>query len=71
MVHEFAALCLSSLAIDFSSKVAICEHGGVEPLVRCLSANDPDVQKNAIETLSLMLQVCIGYYHGKGGALNF
>ena len=57
VVHEFAALCLVSLANDFSSKVAIYEQEGLEPLIRCLSSHDPDVQKNAIETIASMLQV--------------
>ncbi|KAK2168768.1 hypothetical protein LSH36_14g03039 [Paralvinella palmiformis] len=56
VVHEFAALCLSALAIDFSSKVAIYEQDGLEPLIRLLGSSDPDVQKNSIETISLMLQ---------------
>ena len=57
MVHEFAALCLCSLAQDFSSKVNIYEQDGLEPLIQCLNSHDPDVQKNAVETISLMLQV--------------
>merc|ERR1712150_42776 len=56
VVHEFSALCLASMANDFSSKVNIQEQDGVEPLLRLLSSNDPDVQKNAIETISLLLQ---------------
>ncbi|XP_013381649.1 armadillo repeat-containing protein 3 isoform X2 [Lingula anatina] len=54
--HEFAAMCLSYLSNDFSSKVAIFEQNGLEPLIRCLSASDPDVQKNAIESIAHMLQ---------------
>jgi hypothetical protein len=57
VVHEFAALCLASLAQDFSCKVSILEQDGLEPLIRCLSSVDPDVQKNAVETISLMLKV--------------
>lgn len=57
VVHEFAGLCLSSLASDYTSKVAICEQDGLEPLVRCLNSHDPDVQKNSIETITLLLQV--------------
>ncbi len=57
VVHEFAALCLVSLASDFSSKVAIYEQDGLEPLIRCLGSHDPDVQKNSIETIASMLQV--------------
>ena len=59
VVHEFAALCLVSLANDYSSKVAIYEQDGLEPLIRCLNSHDPDVQKNSIETIASMLQVQI------------
>ncbi|XP_050417691.1 armadillo repeat-containing protein 3 [Patella vulgata] len=55
VVHEFAALGLSALATEFTSKVVINESNGVEPLVRCLSSNDPDVQKNAIEALAQLM----------------
>ncbi|XP_041358509.1 armadillo repeat-containing protein 3-like isoform X2 [Gigantopelta aegis] len=55
VVHEFSALALSYFAKEFTSKVAIFEHGGVEALVRCLSSTDPDVQKNSIEALAQML----------------
>ena len=55
--HEFAALCLTSLAQDYSSKVTIFENDGLDALIRCLSSSDPDVQKNAIETISLLLEV--------------
>ena len=57
VVHEFSALCLASMANDFSSKVNIQEQDGIEPLIRLLSSHDPDVMKNAIETISLLLQV--------------
>ena len=62
VVHEFAALCLSAMAVDYSTKVTINEQNGLEALIRCLSSNDPDVQKNAIETISLMLQVKNSYW---------
>ena len=57
MVHEFAALGLCALAQDFSGKVYIHEQDGMEPLIQCLSSSDPDVQKNGIETISLLVQV--------------
>ena len=57
MVHEFAALGLSSMAAEFSSKITIFEQNGLEPLIACLSSHDPDVQKNSIETITLLLQV--------------
>ena len=63
MCHEFSALALSNMATEFSSKASIFEHQGIEPLVRCLSSNDPDVQKNAIEALALLLMVRSDEYH--------
>ncbi len=57
VVHEFAALCLMSLANDYSSKLTICEQEGLGPLIRCLNSQDADVQKNAIETVASLLQV--------------
>jgi len=57
VVHEFAFFCLSSLAVDFSAKIAIAEKGGLPLLVRGLSYDDPDIQRNSVETLALVLQV--------------
>ncbi|XP_025087750.1 armadillo repeat-containing protein 3-like [Pomacea canaliculata] len=54
VLYEFATLGLSFMATEYSSKVKIFECGGVEPLVRLLSASDPDVQKNSIEALAQM-----------------
>ncbi|KAI0234081.1 Armadillo repeat-containing protein 3 [Lamellibrachia satsuma] len=56
VVHEYATYCLSHLANDFTSKIAIYEQGTLEALIRLLSSTDPDVQKNSIETITLMLQ---------------
>ena len=50
-------MCLVSLAQDFTSKTTIFEADALEPLIRLLGSADPDVQKNAIETISLLLQV--------------
>lgn len=57
LCHEFAALALSSMAADYSSKVAICDNEGMEALIRGLSENDPDVQKNSVEAIGLLLLV--------------
>ena len=57
MIHEFAALCLSLMATEFTSKVAINEASGVEHLIRLLGANDPDVQKNSIEAIAQLVMV--------------
>lgn len=54
--HEFAGLLLSYMASDFSSKVLIAQSDGLSPLVACLAESDPDVQKNALDTIALMLQ---------------
>ncbi|KAK3779638.1 hypothetical protein RRG08_040361 [Elysia crispata] len=55
VIHEFAALALSLMATEFTSKVAIHEAGSVEPLVRLLTSSDPDVQKNSIEALAQLV----------------
>ncbi|XP_006815757.1 armadillo repeat-containing protein 3-like [Saccoglossus kowalevskii] len=56
LVHEFSSLCLAAMANEFTSKVQIFEHDGIEPLIRLLSDPDPDVQKNSVEAICLMLQ---------------
>ena len=58
MVLEYSTLCLSALAREFTAKVAICSSGGLTQLVRCIGSGDPDVVKNAIEAISLTVQVC-------------
>ncbi|BFZ14755.1 hypothetical protein BsWGS_17793 [Bradybaena similaris] len=55
IVHEFAALALSYLATEFTSKVSIVEVGGMEPLIKLLSSGDPDVQKNTMETIAQLV----------------
>ena len=42
---------------DYTSKVAVFEHEGMESLIRCMTENDPDVQKNSVEAISSLLQV--------------
>ena len=37
-------------------QIAVLDAGGMEPLISLLQSIDPDVQKNALETLALMLQ---------------
>ena len=56
-MNEYAALCLVSLAKYYDCKREICEHKGVELLIRGLSSSDPDVQKNCIEAISLVVEV--------------
>ncbi|CAL1539085.1 unnamed protein product [Lymnaea stagnalis] len=55
VIHEFAALALSLMATEFTSKVAIQAANGMDPLISLLSSNDPDVQKNVIETIAQLV----------------
>lgn len=57
MVHEFATLCLTSLSVDFSYKIQIFDHKGLEPLIQLLSSPDPDVKKNSVECIFNLVQV--------------
>lgn len=56
-MNEYAALCLVSLAKYYSCRRQICEKKGVELLIRGLSSSDPDLQKNSIEAIALILEV--------------
>nr|XP_054771281.1 armadillo repeat-containing protein 3-like [Lytechinus pictus] len=56
LVHEFSSLCLANMAQEYSSKVQIMELGGLDPLIALLSDPDPDVTKNTVEAVSLLLQ---------------
>ncbi|XP_030055182.1 armadillo repeat-containing protein 3 isoform X2 [Microcaecilia unicolor] len=56
VIHEYATLFLSSMAIEYTSKIQIFENGGIEPLVRLLNNSDPDVQKNCVESINLLVQ---------------
>ncbi|NXU73847.1 ARMC3 protein, partial [Oreotrochilus melanogaster] len=56
VIHEFATLCLSHMAVEYTSKVQIFEKGGLEPLIRLLGSPDPDVQKNSLECIYLLMQ---------------
>ena len=56
-MNEYAVLCLVALAKYYSCRRQICEYKGVELLIRGLVSSDPDVQKNCIETLALLLEV--------------
>ncbi|NXU57772.1 ARMC3 protein, partial [Turnix velox] len=56
VIHEFATLCLAQMAVEYTAKVQIFEHGGLEPLLRLLDSPDPDVEKNSLECIYLLLQ---------------
>uniref|UniRef100_A0A8C6RL33 Armadillo repeat containing 3 n=1 Tax=Nannospalax galili TaxID=1026970 RepID=A0A8C6RL33_NANGA len=56
VIHEFASLCLANMSVEYTGKVQIFEHGGLEPLVRLLSSPDPDVKKNSIECIYNLVQ---------------
>ncbi|KAH0501533.1 Armadillo repeat-containing protein 3 [Microtus ochrogaster] len=42
--------------VEYTGKVQIFEHGGLEPLIRLLSSPDPDVKKNSIECIYNLVQ---------------
>ncbi|XP_046922976.1 armadillo repeat-containing protein 3 [Lynx rufus] len=56
VIHEFASLCLANMSAEYTSKVQILEHGGLEPLVRLLASPDPDVKKNSVECIYNLTQ---------------
>nr|XP_035162833.2 armadillo repeat-containing protein 3 isoform X4 [Callithrix jacchus] len=56
VIHEFASLCLANMSAEYTGKVQIFEHGGLEPLIRLLSSPDPDVKKNSMECIYNLVQ---------------
>ncbi|NXC52262.1 ARMC3 protein, partial [Aleadryas rufinucha] len=56
VIHEFATLCLTHMAVEYTTKVKIVEQGGLEPLIRLLGSPDPDVKKNSVECIYLLVQ---------------
>ncbi|NXO14987.1 ARMC3 protein, partial [Oriolus oriolus] len=56
VIHEFATLCLAHMAAEYTTKVKIVEQGGLEPLIRLLGSPDPDVKKNSVECIYLLVQ---------------
>ncbi|OXB56045.1 hypothetical protein ASZ78_005381 [Callipepla squamata] len=56
IIHEFATLCLAHMAVEYSTKVQILEQGGLEPLISLLGSPDPDVTKNSVECIYLLVQ---------------
>ncbi|KFV76284.1 Armadillo repeat-containing protein 3, partial [Dryobates pubescens] len=56
VIHEFATLCLAHMAVEYTAKNQILKQGGLEPLIRLLDSPDPDVQKNSVECIYLLVQ---------------
>ncbi|KAF6024856.1 ARMC3 [Bugula neritina] len=56
LCHEFSAMALNNMATDYTSKVVIFNHEGMEALIRGMSESDPDVQRNSVEAISSLLQ---------------
>ncbi|NWV63981.1 ARMC3 protein, partial [Malurus elegans] len=56
VIHEFATLCLAFMAVEYTIKVKIFKQGGLEPLIRLLGSPDPDVKKNSVECIYLLVQ---------------
>lgn len=45
------------MAVEYTTKVKIFEQGGLQPLIRLLGSPDPDVKKNSLECIYLLVQV--------------
>lgn len=45
------------MAVEHTTKLHIFKQGGLEPLIRLLGSPDPDVQKNSVECIYLLVQV--------------
>ncbi|XP_074430576.1 armadillo repeat-containing protein 3 isoform X2 [Larus michahellis] len=56
VIHEFATLCLAHMAVEYTTKIQIFEQSGLEPLIRLLGSPDPDVKKNSLECIYLLVQ---------------
>ncbi|XP_030880104.1 armadillo repeat-containing protein 3 [Leptonychotes weddellii] len=59
VIHEFASLCLANMSAEYTGKVQIFEHGGLEPLIRLLASPDPDVKKNSTECIYNLVQIVL------------
>ena len=55
------------MSVEYTGKVQIFEHGGLEPLIRLLSSPDPDVKKNSIECIYNLVQVGMSSKQRSGG----
>ncbi|KAK4471698.1 hypothetical protein MN116_005102 [Schistosoma mekongi] len=53
---EFAAMTLSHLCLEYSSINELIEHKCLPILIPCLKSSDPDVQKNTLDILYMLLQ---------------
>uniref|UniRef100_A0A3Q2XW33 Armadillo repeat containing 3 n=1 Tax=Hippocampus comes TaxID=109280 RepID=A0A3Q2XW33_HIPCM len=59
VIQEYGALCLSFLSLAPASKVQIFDNKGLPALIKLLSSTEPDIQKNALETIyNLSSQFC-------------
>ncbi|XP_066580867.1 armadillo repeat-containing protein 3 isoform X2 [Amia ocellicauda] len=56
VTHEYATLFLAYLSIEYTSKVQIFDHDGLDPLIQLLSSPDPDVKKNSVECIYNLVQ---------------
>ena len=59
--NEFSSLFLAHMATDYSSKMAIGTADGLEPLINLLASPDPDIQKNSLSAICLLVEVNIYY----------
>ncbi|KAF7258558.1 hypothetical protein EG68_03800 [Paragonimus skrjabini miyazakii] len=53
---EFALLILSNLCLEYTGINELLERKGIPPIIECLKSFDPDIQKNAVDILNLLMQ---------------
>uniref|UniRef100_A0A8C5MXM6 Armadillo repeat containing 3 n=1 Tax=Leptobrachium leishanense TaxID=445787 RepID=A0A8C5MXM6_9ANUR len=56
VIHEFATLCLAYMATEYVSKDRIFELNCLDTIIRMLGSPDPDVKKNSVECIYLLVQ---------------
>ncbi|OAF70700.1 Beta-catenin-like protein [Intoshia linei] len=56
IIHEYAALSLSNICTDMHAAIDVAQSDALDALTKLLESSDPDVSKNAVETLSILAQ---------------
>ncbi|KAF8560496.1 hypothetical protein P879_03772 [Paragonimus westermani] len=53
---EFSLLVLSNLCLEYTGINELLERKGIPSIIECLKSVDPDIQKNAVDILNLLMQ---------------
>lgn len=60
---EFAAMTLSHLCLEYAGIYELIEHKCFSVIIPCLKSPDPDVQKNTLDIIHMLLQVLFEIFH--------